>query len=380
MIRAVVKHSYLRGPKAKAKAKAHINYIQYRRGDDRDREPRSFFDDRRDEVLGRELKDRLDAQEQRGALMHKLILSPGVQGADLQQYTREMMEKIGREKGIDLEWYAVQHHNTAHPHVHVVVMGADRDGRQVRFDRDDHRKLRDFGGRYLEREHTYERYLDRELERLIGDRSYKPRDQRELERQLRQLEYGDDREKKRRGEDAERDRREWELLDRELHKAFNRNRGLEKPMTFRQYQTEAAGRLLDFHERYQTEQARERWQEVAETNPKLAREAERELAWLDALETESRMDRSGERELHGLLGSFERLERKHREPGEPNLQESREDRDQGDRSLADWLYRNQREDPSRFFERDRQARDQQQYREDRERDREERDKGYDLGR
>lgn len=86
---------------------------------------------------------------------------------------------------------------------------------------------------------TYERYLDRELERLIEDPRYKPRDQRELEGELQRLEYGDEPDNKRRPQDRERDRREWEELDRELHKNYNQDRGLEKPTTYRQYQTES---------------------------------------------------------------------------------------------------------------------------------------------
>ena len=173
MIKAVVKHSYLKGSKGLGKARAHINYIQYREGEDRGKGPRQFFNDEREQILGRDIKERVLEQETNGVVMHKIMLSPGVQGADLQEYTREMMERLEREKGQQLEWYAVEHRNTEHVHVHVVVMGKDEDGRRVWIDRDDHKDLRDWGNRYLEREHTLERYLDREQERLLKDKEYK---------------------------------------------------------------------------------------------------------------------------------------------------------------------------------------------------------------
>jgi type IV secretory pathway VirD2 relaxase len=35
-----------------------------------------------------------------------------------------------------LEWAAVNHHDTGHPHVHIVVRGVDARGREVRLDRE----------------------------------------------------------------------------------------------------------------------------------------------------------------------------------------------------------------------------------------------------
>ena len=54
----IAKHSYIKGRKGTARAIAHVNYIQYRDGEDKNRlDPaRPFFDKERDEVLGLELK------------------------------------------------------------------------------------------------------------------------------------------------------------------------------------------------------------------------------------------------------------------------------------------------------------------------------------
>jgi hypothetical protein len=90
--------------------------------------------------------------------MHKLILSPGVQGADVKEYCREVMSDLSSRKGLDLEWYAVRHDNTNNPHVHIVVMGTDENGHKVRLTKEDYTKIKEAGDRYLERN----RLLDRE--------------------------------------------------------------------------------------------------------------------------------------------------------------------------------------------------------------------------
>ena len=309
MIKAVVKHSYLKGSKGLGKARAHINYIQYREGEDRGKGPRQFFNDEREQILGRDIKERVLEQETNGVVMHKIMLSPGVQGADLQEYTREMMERLEREKGQQLEWYAVEHRNTEHVHVHVVVMGKDEDGRRVWIDRDDHKDLRDWGNRYLEREHTLERYLDREQERLLKDKEYKyDRGDKEYER----LMYGDGDDKKRSARETERDNREWEQLDKDLHKVFNRERGLEHRLTYKQFQREAAGRLEEFHSDHTGRELRERWEKLVEQEPELAKAAEKELEWLDKMQAEERQERQergGSVDIDRLIDGLEPWER-----------------------------------------------------------------------
>lgn len=157
--RSVVKHSYLTGKdKGVARAQAHVRYIQFRDGKDKDQATRSFFNDVRDEIYSGEVREAVSDQNPRGTVMHKLILSPGVQGADVKEYCREVMGDLSSRKGLDLEWYAVQHDNTDNPHVHIVVMGADQNGHKVRLNKDDYTKIKEAGDRYLERN----RLLDRE--------------------------------------------------------------------------------------------------------------------------------------------------------------------------------------------------------------------------
>ena len=97
--RTVAKHSYLTGKdKGVARAKAHINYIQFRAGKDQEKEERSFFNGLRDDIYNKELKDAISDQDPRGTVMHKLILSPGVPGADVKEYAREVMADLSSKR------------------------------------------------------------------------------------------------------------------------------------------------------------------------------------------------------------------------------------------------------------------------------------------
>ncbi|NJL70994.1 MAG: hypothetical protein HC888_04930 [Candidatus Competibacteraceae bacterium] len=167
-MRSVAKHSYIKGASGRARAKAHVNYIQYRRGEDRENgKPREFFSQDKERIQGREVKQDIDRLERSKVVVHKVILSPGIQKVDMERYTREVMKEAGREKGLDLDWRAVVHKNTDHDHAHVIVFGKDKNGREVTFDRDDYAKLREAGDRYLERNHYYERFLARDMDRQM---------------------------------------------------------------------------------------------------------------------------------------------------------------------------------------------------------------------
>jgi len=187
-MRSVAKHSYIKGARGKARAKAHVNYIQHRRGDDREgREPREFFSPDKEGIQGREVKQDIDSSERAKVVVHKLILSPGLQNIDMQRYTRDVLESVGREKGLDLDWRAVIHKNTDHDHAHVIVFGKDKNGREVLFDKDDYKNMRDAGDRYLERHHFLERYLPRDIDRQMDKGFERDRGDNIFEKLIRDL-------------------------------------------------------------------------------------------------------------------------------------------------------------------------------------------------
>jgi type IV secretory pathway VirD2 relaxase len=74
---------------------------------------------------------RLDEEHQ-----FRLIVSPEDAGElDLSLYVRRFMARVEKDLGQRLEWGAVNHFDTDHPHAHIVVRGVDRDAREVRMPR-----------------------------------------------------------------------------------------------------------------------------------------------------------------------------------------------------------------------------------------------------
>jgi type IV secretory pathway VirD2 relaxase len=75
-------------------------------------------------------------QASRDPRLFKLIISPEFgEHLDLQRHTRELLARMERDLGVDLEWVAVAHFNTGHPHVHIALRGRTNAG-PLRLDRD----------------------------------------------------------------------------------------------------------------------------------------------------------------------------------------------------------------------------------------------------
>jgi hypothetical protein len=362
MIRSVNKHSYVKGRNGKARARGHVNYIAHREGGDREQGGRKFFDRDRDDIAVREVRDLVDERaDERGVTIHKLILSPGMQEVELKEYTRELMEKLEREKGMQLDWKAVIHDNTDHKHAHVVILGLDKEGHRVRFDRKDHKLLRELGDGYLDREHKLERYLDREISDLLRARDY----DRGGDDRFKQLVYGADlnnldrqREKdidrtrddedKKRSRDHERDRQEFDQFDKDMRRGLQEaDQGIGLRTGRKQRVREQQGRLSDFHGDYSDAMAKQKLERMAEEYPEMKEEISREIEFMHQLSREDRTGSKGDPELDRLLA------------GDPMQRENRQER-------QSW----------KTFESDRQAKDHHEL----ERDKEERQRGDEFDR
>ena len=69
-------------------------------------------------------------------LLWKFIISPEFgERIDLERLTGDLMSRLEQDLGTKLEWTAVAHHNTEHPHVHVALRGIRDDGRPLQLDR-----------------------------------------------------------------------------------------------------------------------------------------------------------------------------------------------------------------------------------------------------
>ncbi len=120
--RVIVKSRSVRAPGRSGKAAAHLRYIQ-RDGTARDGERGQLYSATEDHANGDAFLDR--GQDDRHQF--RFIVSPedATDLADLTGYTRELMAQVETDLGTKLDWVAVNHHNTGHPHVHVIVNGRD---------------------------------------------------------------------------------------------------------------------------------------------------------------------------------------------------------------------------------------------------------------
>jgi len=183
----VVKHKYIPGRNrggnvvSIGKALAHVRYIQHRPGPDKERGGRELFDENGDRIDAKEMRKAIREAGNDRVVIHKLTLAPEINPQDKKAFTRDVMAKLGQDMGRDLRWFGVEHNNTDHHHIHVVVLGKDRNGTEVKIGLKDVEKAKEHGERYLERWHP------RELERSRKERAERERErvaERTKEREL----------------------------------------------------------------------------------------------------------------------------------------------------------------------------------------------------
>ena len=87
---------------------------------------------------GIDVAGRLESwQAARDQRLWKIIVSPEFgERLDLTRLTRDLMKKVEQDIGIPLEWVAVSHFNTEHPHVHVALRGVGVERRPIHLNRD----------------------------------------------------------------------------------------------------------------------------------------------------------------------------------------------------------------------------------------------------
>lgn len=119
--------------KGLALQRAHLSYLQ-RDGAGKDRERGEFYDREQEGVEGRDFLAR--GREDRHHF--RFIVSPddGQQLGDLKPFVRELMGQMEADLETRLDWIALNHHGTDHPHAHILVRGVRDDGRDLVMDRD----------------------------------------------------------------------------------------------------------------------------------------------------------------------------------------------------------------------------------------------------
>lgn len=127
--RAVVKTRLVRfGTKGMPAASAHLRYIQ-RDGVTREGAPGELYSAERDTADGKAFLQRCDGDRHQ----FRFIVSAedGSEYPDLKPYIRRLMTQMEADLGTRLDWVAVDHFNTAHPHTHIMLRGVDDTGQNL---------------------------------------------------------------------------------------------------------------------------------------------------------------------------------------------------------------------------------------------------------
>ena len=103
-------------------AQVHLRYLQ-RDGVTREGLPGDLYDAKLDQADGRAFLERCDGDRHQ----FRFIVSAedAIEYDDLKDLTRRLMRQMEEDLGTRLDWVAVDHYNTGHPHTHIVVRGKD---------------------------------------------------------------------------------------------------------------------------------------------------------------------------------------------------------------------------------------------------------------
>ncbi len=131
--RVVVRARYVRMSKSNlGPAHAHLRYI-LRDGTTREGLPGQLYD-----ANGPANSDPFLARSENDPHQFRFIVAPedSARLADLQPVIRDLMKQMEQDLGTKLDWVAVNHFNTGHPHTHIVVRGRDERGQDLIMARD----------------------------------------------------------------------------------------------------------------------------------------------------------------------------------------------------------------------------------------------------
>lgn len=107
--------------KSKGQWAAHGMYLE-REGAQKEGERGEGFDKNGEKICMSEMCR--NWQEAGDDKIFKMTLSPeDGDRLDLEKYTKNVMARIEEQAGQPLEWIAIQHSNTEHPHVHILIRG-----------------------------------------------------------------------------------------------------------------------------------------------------------------------------------------------------------------------------------------------------------------
>ena len=114
-------------------ARAHLRYIQ-RDGVTPDGQRGELYGRDNDKVDGQAFFDRSEGDPHQ----FRIIVAPedGAEFSELKPFIRDLMTQAESDLGTKLDWVAVDHFNTGHPHTHIIIRGRDDKGGDLIIARD----------------------------------------------------------------------------------------------------------------------------------------------------------------------------------------------------------------------------------------------------
>ncbi len=130
---AVVKARVVRHGAKAAPLAAHLSYLR-RDGVTRDGARGKMFDAGADQADARAFAERCQGDRHH----FRFIVSPddAAELSDLRAFARDLMAQMSRDLGTSVEWVAIDHWNTEHPHIHILARGRADDGGDLVISRD----------------------------------------------------------------------------------------------------------------------------------------------------------------------------------------------------------------------------------------------------
>ena len=110
------------------RAAAHLRYVQ-RDGVTREGERGQLYGPEQDQTGGKDFLDRSQGDRHQ----FRFIVAPedGSEYSDFKPFTRRLMTQMEKDLNTRLDWVAVDHFNTGHPHIHITLRGKDETGHDL---------------------------------------------------------------------------------------------------------------------------------------------------------------------------------------------------------------------------------------------------------
>ena len=130
---AVVKARVVRHGGRSAPLATHLSYLG-REGVTRDGEKARLFGPDTDDADRQAFAERCEDDRHH----FRFIVSPddALEMSDLKSFARDLVRQMEKDLGTNLDWVGVDHWNTEHPHVHLIVRGVREDGENLVISRD----------------------------------------------------------------------------------------------------------------------------------------------------------------------------------------------------------------------------------------------------